>query len=117
MKDGDGVEALEHHQMLPGAGRQNNYLGHGDGNGGASKGGRDYFCGMLYRGYREDGRPGMGQLDCGGGGNGRPRRSCGALPPETTGVVKGLEDPDRLYTGIRPPDLPKLGRSGTEAQF
>ena len=65
----------------------------------------------------------------GGGGNGRPRRSCGAQTPVMTVVVQGLEDvgggesgkgsavPEGLQPGIRTPDLPECGRTRPEVEL
>ena len=67
---------------------------------------------------------GTGRVDCGGGGGGETRRSYGALPTATTGVVQGSEDVrdvearegstvlDGTHPGILPPDLSELVRLG-----
>ena len=48
----------------------------------------------------DDRRPETGQGCCGGSGNGRPQRSCRALPPATTGVVQVLEDMGGGESGV-----------------
>ena len=129
LPDGEWGEVMVHHQMLPVARRRHNDSGRGGDNGGSVEGDRVDCCGQLKRGPREDGWPGTGVEDRGGVGDGRPRRSCRALPPATVGVVKGLEEvgsgeagegsevPDGLHPGIRPPDLPERGFPGPKAQL
>ena len=90
-------------RMLPGAGRRHKNSGCG---------GVVDCCRRLQRGPREDGWPETGKGDCGSGGDGRPRRSCGSLPPARAGMMQILEDvgggeagegsavPDRLHPGI-----------------
>ena len=118
MPYGNGGEALVHHQILPGTRQQHYASARGGGYGGEAEGGRVDFCGRLQHGPREDRRPGKGQGYCGSGGDGRPRRSYGALPPGLTGMVQLLEEvcggesgessavPDGLHPRIRPPYLP-----------
>ena len=67
------------------------YWGRGHGDVGEAEGeGVDCYR-RLQLGPREYVQLGTVPGDCIGGGNGRPRRSCGALPSATAGVAQGSE--------------------------